>query len=137
PPRSSLFRGGPYGRQAPIPSPASVHHFLPSQTPAGAHGDESPRRWYRRPRGAHWVAVPPDCDPEPVRRFDTFTADLETLADWLTACGVDTVARAPRGVSCIPLYELLERRGFKVFLVDARAVAKVNGRPKSDIHDCH
>ena len=86
--------------------------------------------------GVHWVAVPPDCDPEPVRRFDTFTADLETLADWLTACGVDTVAMESTGVYWIPLYELLERRGFKVFLVDARAVAKVNGRPKSDIHDC-
>jgi hypothetical protein len=86
--------------------------------------------------GVHWVAVPPDCDPEPVRRFDTFTADLETLADWLTACGVDTVAMESTGVSWIPLSELLERRGFQVFLVDARAVAKVNGRPKSDIHDC-
>src|SRR6516165_8787269 len=86
--------------------------------------------------GVHWVAVPPDCDPEPVRRFGTFTADLEALADWLTACGVDTVAMESTGVYWIPLYELLERRGFKVFLVDARAVAKVDGRPKSDIHDC-
>src|SRR5262249_46731500 len=74
--------------------------------------------------GLHWVAVPPDCDPEPVRRFATFTADLEALADWLTACGVDTVAMESTGVYWIPLYELLERRGFKVFLVDARAVAK-------------
>src|SRR5262249_29277386 len=54
--------------------------------------------------GVHWVAVPPDCDPEPVRRFDTFTADLETLADWLTACGVDTVAMESTGVYWIPLY---------------------------------
>jgi len=84
----------------------------------------------------HWVAVPPDCDPQPVRRFGTFTADLEALADWLTACGVDTVAMESTGVYWIPLFELLERRGFRVFLVDARAVAKVDGRPKTDIHDC-
>ena len=31
----------------------------------------------------HWVAVPPDRSPQPVRRFGTFTADLEALADWL------------------------------------------------------
>jgi hypothetical protein len=37
----------------------------------------------------HFVAVPPDRDPQPVRQFATFTADLHRLADWLTACGVD------------------------------------------------
>ncbi len=30
-----------------------------------------------------FVAVPADRDPEPVRCFDTFTSDLEALADWL------------------------------------------------------
>ena len=40
---------------------------------------------------AHFVAVPPDRDPQPVRQFATFTADLHRLADWLAACGVDTV----------------------------------------------
>ena len=29
----------------------------------------------------HWGAVPPGCDPQPVRRFGTFTADLDALAD--------------------------------------------------------
>jgi transposase len=86
--------------------------------------------------GVHWVAVPPDRDRDPVRHFGAFTADLNELADWLTACGVDTVAMESTGVYWIPLYEILERRGFRVFLVDARAVAKVDGRPKTDIHDC-
>jgi transposase len=86
--------------------------------------------------GAHWVCVPPDHDPQPVRRFGTFTADLEALADWLTHCGVDTVAMESTGVYWIPLFELLERRGFRVFLVDARALAHAKGRPKTDIHDC-
>ena len=32
---------------------------------------------------AHYVAVRPDRDPEPVRRFECFTADLYRLAEWL------------------------------------------------------
>jgi hypothetical protein len=32
---------------------------------------------------AHYVAVRPDRDPEPVRRFGCFTADLYRLADWV------------------------------------------------------
>jgi hypothetical protein len=31
----------------------------------------------------HWVAVSPDRDPEPVRRFGCFTADLREMARWL------------------------------------------------------
>jgi hypothetical protein len=30
---------------------------------------------------AHYVAVRPDCDPEPVRRFECFTADLQGFSD--------------------------------------------------------
>jgi hypothetical protein len=41
---------------------------------------------------AQYVAVRPDRDPEPVRRFECFTADLYRLADWLESCGVKTVA---------------------------------------------
>ena len=54
----------------------------------------------------HWVAVPPGCDPQPVRRFGTFTADLDALADWLIDCGVTTVAMESTGVSWIPLFAL-------------------------------
>ena len=80
---------------------------------------------------SHFVAVPPDRDDEPVREFLSFTADLHALADWLTACGVDIVAMESTGVYWIPLYELLESRGFKVLLVNARHVKNVSGR-KSD-----
>ena len=41
---------------------------------------------------SHFVAVPPDRDDEPVREFASFTVDLNAIADWLHACGVDTVA---------------------------------------------
>ena len=56
---------------------------------------------------AHFVAVPPDRDPQPVRQFATFTGDLQRLADWLTTCGVDTVVMESTGVYWIPLFELL------------------------------
>jgi transposase len=84
---------------------------------------------------AHYVAVPPDRDDEPVRQFASFTADLHALADWLEACGVDTVAMESTGVYWIALYELLDKRGFEVLLVNARHVKNVSGR-KSDVLDC-
>ena len=84
---------------------------------------------------AHFVAVPPDRDDQPVREFASFTADLHRLADWLDACCVDTVAMESTGVYWIPLYELLESRGFTVLLVNARHVKNVSGR-KSDVLDC-
>lgn len=84
---------------------------------------------------SHFVAVPPDRDDEPVREFSSFTVDLNRLADWLTACEVDTVAMESTGVYWIPLFELLESRGFTVYLVNARHVKNVSGR-KSDVLDC-
>jgi len=84
---------------------------------------------------SHYVAVPPDRDEEPVREFASFTADLNRLADWLSACGVDTVAMESTGVYWIPLFELLDARGFTVLLVNARHVKNVSGR-KSDVLDC-
>jgi hypothetical protein len=84
----------------------------------------------------HYVAVPAGADPRPVRRFGACTADLEALADWLKACGVTAVAMESTGVFWIPLFELLESRGFEVRLVDARQMRRIPGRPKSDVHDC-
>lgn len=84
---------------------------------------------------SHYVAVPPDRADESVREFKSFTEDLEALADWLRACEVDTVAMESTGVYWIPLYELLESRGFTVYLVNARHVKNVSGR-KSDVLDC-
>jgi len=84
---------------------------------------------------SHFVAVPPDRDEQAVREFLSFTDDLGKLADWLDACNVDTVAMESTGVYWIPLYELLEARGFKVMLVNARHVKNVSGR-KSDVLDC-
>lgn len=84
---------------------------------------------------SHFCAVPADRDDEPVREFSSFTADLNALADWLKSCGVDTVAMESTGVYWIPVFELLESRGFTVLLVNARHVKNVSGR-KSDVLDC-
>jgi hypothetical protein len=83
----------------------------------------------------HYVAVPRDRDPAPVRRFRTFTEDLHRLADWLVSCGIKTVAMEATGVFWIPVYEILEARGLEVLLVNARHVKNVPGR-KSDVSDC-
>lgn len=82
-----------------------------------------------------WVCVPPDRDEEPVRPYGTFTPDLQRLADWLVACRIDTVALESTGLYWLPIFELLEARGLKVYLVNARHIKNVPGR-KSDVQDC-
>lgn len=83
----------------------------------------------------HVVAVPPDRDPDSVQTFKTFTADLRRLADWLAACRVTHVAMESTGVYWIPIFEILDARGFQVILVNAQHVKHVPGR-KTDVLDC-
>jgi transposase len=85
---------------------------------------------------SHWVAVNPERDPNPVREFGTFTADLMSLADWFAQCQVKSVVMEATGVYWVSLYDLLEERGFKVYLVDAHTVRHLPGRSKSDVKDC-
>ena len=82
-----------------------------------------------------YVAVPEERDIRPVRKFATFTEDLHPLADWLMACSIKTVAMESTGVYWIALFQILERRGLEVCLVNARHVKGVPGR-KTDIQDC-
>ena len=83
----------------------------------------------------HWCAVPSDRCERPVRPFGTFTEDLEQMADWLRECGIKKVAMESTGVYWIAAFQVLERRGFEVRLVNARQVKNVSGR-KSDVLDC-
>jgi len=83
----------------------------------------------------HYVAVPPDRDEQPVRKFGSFTTDLHEIAKWLRKCNINTVAMESTGIYWIQLYLILEEYGFEVFLVNARHVKNVSGR-KSDILDC-
>ena len=124
--------------------------------PVGPVGDAPPARKSRRSRrkaksgfeltypncagidvgsASHFVSVPVDRDPLPVREFKSFTDDLFKLANWLAACGIKTVVMESTGVYWIALYELLAGRGFDVHLVNARHVKSVSGR-KSDVLDC-
>jgi transposase len=82
-----------------------------------------------------YVAVPPDRDEHPVRVFDTFTADLNELADWLISRGITTVAMESTGVYWIPVYEILEARGIRACVVNARHMKNVPGR-RTDWHEC-
>jgi transposase len=82
----------------------------------------------------HMAAVNPACTDIPVRTFGTFTQDLHELADWFKACGVTSVAMESTGVYWIPVYEILEQRGFAVILVNARYAKNVPGR-KTDVSD--
>ena len=84
---------------------------------------------------SHYVAVSADRAEQPVREFAAFTADLYRLADWLTECGVETVVMESTGVYWIPLFGVLEERGFRVMLVDPRRIKNVSGR-KTDVLDC-
>ena len=74
-----------------------------------------------------YACVPADRDAHPVQVFGTFTRDLYALADWLTSCAVETVAMESTGVYWIPVYEVLEQRGFEVYLVNARHLKNVPG----------
>ena len=83
----------------------------------------------------HWVSVPSDRDEQNVRRFGCFTPDLMAMADWLTQCRVTTVAMEATGVYWIPVFQILEAKGFEVKLVNAHHFKTVPGR-KTDVLDC-
>jgi transposase len=82
----------------------------------------------------HMAAVSADRTSEPVRSFGTFTTDLHRLVHWFAECGVETVVMESTSVYWIPIFELLDARGFKVFLVNARDAKHVPGR-KTDVSD--
>ncbi len=82
----------------------------------------------------HYVAVPADRDPEPVRSFGSFTPDLHEMAAWLKQCRINTVAMESTGVYWIPVFQILESHGFEVILVNPRYAKNVSGRP-TDVGD--
>jgi transposase len=68
-----------------------------------------------------------------IRTFSTMTADLLTLADWLTAAGCTHVAMESTGVYWKPVYNLLEGL-FELLVVNAQHIKAVPGR-KTDVGD--
>jgi len=82
----------------------------------------------------HYVAVSPKLDKQPVREFGCFTQDLKRLAEWLVDRGIETVAMQSTGVYWIPLYDVLEEYGIRVFLVNAKHTRNLPGR-KTDVQE--
>src|ERR1700688_5317754 len=83
---------------------------------------------------SHFVAVPSDRDPNPVREFGCWTAALNLMAEWLKSCQIDTVAMQATGVYWIALYDVLEQHGIRVVLVNAQHTKNVPGR-KTDVQE--
>lgn len=82
-----------------------------------------------------FVCVPSDRADQSVRRFGTKTPDLEELARWLKDCRIETVAMEATGIYWIGSFQLLEKKGLKVVLVNPRQIKNVTGK-KSDVMDC-
>jgi len=82
-----------------------------------------------------WACVPTGRDEPSVRLFPTFTADLHHLADWLAACQVKTIAMEATGVYWIAVFEVLESKGFEVYVVNPRYLKNVAAQ-KTDVLDC-
>jgi transposase len=82
----------------------------------------------------HAVAVPIDRDDVNVKSFGAMTCDLEAIVTWLHYCEIDTVAMESTGVYWKPLFGMLIRAGFEVYLVNSKQVRNVSGR-KNDEDD--
>jgi transposase len=117
----------------PRTQPVTLHVLNPNAAGIDVHAD------------MHMVCVPADrvtavtddasSQPANVRRFGANSCDLRAIADWLAECGVTTVALESTGVYWIPLFELLESRGFEVWLVEPGQLSRCGARPKTDVLD--
>ncbi|NES17098.1 MULTISPECIES: IS110 family transposase [Micromonospora] len=67
-----------------------------------------------------------------VRTVSTMTRSLSGLGDWLAGLGVTRVVMEATSDYWKPPYYLLEAAGFEVWLVNARDVKHLPGRPKTD-----
>lgn len=84
---------------------------------------------------SHFVAVPGDRDAQPVREFGCWTSDLEKMAQWLKACGIQTVLVQATGVYWIALKDIVEQQGIEVVVANAQHTKNLPGR-KSDVQEC-
>lgn len=82
----------------------------------------------------HVVAVAEEIATERVKSFGTMTCDIVAIIEWLKQCEISTVAMESTGVYWKPLFSMLVRNGFEVYLVNANHVKNVTGR-KTDESD--
>lgn len=71
----------------------------------------------------------------PPRVFGTTTGQLHQLRDWLKAEGVRSVAMEATGIYWLCPYEVLEKAGLEVVVVNGKYVKNLPGR-KTDMKDC-
>src|SRR5712672_1290696 len=71
----------------------------------------------------------------PPKVFGTTTGQLYELRDWLLAHGVKSVAMEATGIYWLCPYEVLEKGGLAVVMVNGKYVKNLPGR-KSDMKDC-
>ncbi len=82
----------------------------------------------------HVVAVPENICKDRVRKFGAMTCDLRLIVQWLKECLIQTVAMESTGVYWRPLFSMLVREGFEVYLVNSKTIKNVSGR-KTDEDD--
>jgi transposase len=68
------------------------------------------------------------------RTFETTTAALEALRDWLSSCEVALVAMEATGVYWLPIWKILLGGAFEMNIANARHIKAVPGR-KTDMND--
>jgi transposase len=82
------------------------------------------------------VRVPHEADParrvQEIREYATLTPALLGLADWLRCQQIQLVAMEATSSYWKPVFYLLEAEGFECWLLNARHVKNVPGRPKTD-----
>lgn len=81
------------------------------------------------------VAIPNSSGTTDVSEFGTTTPALHNIAESLKKAGVTTAVMEATGVYWIPLFEILEEKGFIAILVDAKSLKNVPGRNKTDVRD--
>jgi transposase len=101
----------------PVPAPEVVN---PHAAAIDVHSDN------------HVVCV----GPNQVKTFGAYTVDLQAIVEHLRRHGVTTVVLESTGVYWVPLLELLESRGFEVFLIEPSQGRQCGARPKTDVLDC-
>lgn len=74
-------------------------------------------------------------EEQEVKRFFTFTEEIEKIIKYLKKHKIESVAMEATGVYWFILYDMLDKAGFDTWLVDGRSTKQVPGR-KTDVKDC-
>ena len=82
-----------------------------------------------------YVSYPNAHNEQTVKVFDAYTTDLKELAKEMQQAGVTHVAMEATGTYWMPLFEVLEKHGLNVTLINARHYKNVDGQ-KTDVKDC-